>query len=51
MFRLAADKTGAESTTITEEHLTITAVLLNHCRRNLYYIGYETPKGPKLLPA
>ena len=28
MFRLAADKTGAESTTITEEHLTITAVCL-----------------------
>jgi len=38
MFRLAADKAGAESTTITEEHL-----LLNYCRRILLqYIGYET---------
>jgi hypothetical protein len=43
MFRLAADKAGAESTTITEEHLTITAVCFI-----LYYTGYETPTKKNL---
>lgn len=38
MFRIPADKAGAESTTITEEHpprATITAVCSNYCRRIL----------------
>jgi hypothetical protein len=41
--RLAADKAGAESTTITEEHLPLQQfVYCNYCRRIL--LGYEIPK-------
>lgn len=36
MFRLAADKAGAESTTITEEHLPLQQFVLHYCH------GYET---------
>lgn len=46
MLRLAADKAGAESTTITEEHPPSQQFTYSNycCRILLHTVGYETPK-------